>query len=197
MGTTLNVKLSQKSFKNAAKQVRLYAKSIKDKNKVFVEALLEKGITVARDNATDVSGTFGTHKMGKLVTFTKEFETSENGYSGLLIGMGQNVFSKISEGRSINSLLALEFGTAALALPPQEAFHGRGGQGTNSMTGHSGDMVWFALVETEVNGKVVKKWKKLSAITPRRPMYNAFMEMQQGILEAAKLAFATDKVIQC
>lgn len=194
MGTTLNVKLSAKSLRNAAKEVRKYEENLKKKNQQFVNKLLERGIEEARWWAKDSSGTFGTHRMGKLVTFSKEMSEETDGCSGMLIGMGQDVLSNISQGRSINSLLALEFGTAGLALPPQTAFHGYGGHGTNSEAGHENDLIWWVYVKDE-NGKTVPK--KLSAIEPTRPLYHAAMEMLQTIQEVAIEVFATSQEIQC
>ena len=197
MGTTLKIKLSSASLKKAAKEVRRYADDLEKKNRLFVEKLIDRGIEIAKWYAEDTSGTFGTHQMGNLVSFSKEITDDESGCVGLLVGMGKEVFSKISEGRSINSLLALEFGTAGLALPPQEAFHGRGGQGTNSESGHENDLVWFVFEDVEVNGEIVRRRKKLSAIDPTRPMYHAAMEMLQTIQEVAMEVFATNREIEC
>ena len=197
MGTTLNLKLSASSFRKAAKEVRKYSDTLSDKTRKFVDALIERGITVAQEYSKDVSGTFGTHKMGMLVNFEKQLNPEEHGCTGFLIGMGTEVFSQISQGRSINSLLALEFGTAGLALEPQNAFHGRGGRGTNSTAGHANDLSWYVYVTENVDGRNVRVKKKLTAITPTRPLYHAAMEMLRDIEEVAKSIFATNKVIEC
>lgn len=194
MGTTLNLKLSAKSIQRAAKEVRKYADNLRTKNQQFVDRLIKEGIEVAEWYAQDVGGTFGTHRMGRLVTFSRDVQEDGTGVVGLLIGKGQEVYSQISKGRSINSLLALEFGTAGLALPPQTAFHGRGGKGTNSTAGHENDLIWWVFVEGE-NGKTVPK--KLSAIDPTRPMYHASMEIIQNVERVAREIFTTNQEIQC
>ena len=178
-----------------AEQLYEYADSLDDKNERFVKTLIDKGIKVAEQYSVDIEGEFGTHKMGRLVTFSSKVDANTNGVVGYLIGEGQDVESEwvspsgeeIRSG-SINSLLALEFGTAGMALPPQEAFGGVGGQGTNSFYGHEQDLVWY-FNTGEVNDKNKAVWKKATAIQPTQPMFHAVTEMINLIEETAKEVF--------
>lgn len=178
-----------------AEQLYEYADSLDDKNERFVSLLIEKGIKVAEQYSVDIEGEFGTHKMGNLVTFSSKASNGTDGVVGYLIGEGQDVESEwvspkgdeIRSG-SVNSLLALEFGTAGMALPPQEAFGGVGGQGTNSFYGHEQDLVWY-FNTGEVNDKNKAVWKKATAIQPTQPMFHAATEMINLIEETAKEVF--------
>jgi hypothetical protein len=75
-----------------------------------------------------------------------------------------------------------------MALPPQEAFGGVGGQGTNSFYGHEQDLVWY-FNTGEVNDKNKAVWKKATAIQPTQPMFHAATEMINLIEETAKEVF--------
>lgn len=193
MGTTLKVSLSTASVQRAIKEVKDYKKSLEAKNKLFVDKLLDIGIEVAKENAVDIPGTFGTHHMGEYVSFSKELSNSKGKSKGLILGMGAEIYSAVNEGRSINSLMALEFGTAALALEPQAMFGVSGGRGTNSRSGHENDLVWWAY--TVENGKRIRK--KLTAIEPTRPMYHAATEMLLQIQRVAQEVFETNRVVKC
>lgn len=165
----------------------------------FMERLLEEGIKVARYKAQDKDGTYGTHKMGRLVSFEKTVETSEGKIYGILIGTGKDVlgkywvkdssgnYSEVAE--SINSLLAIEFGTAAKALPKQEAFGVTGGRGTLAKHGHENHMGWYIVTDVDKNEPV--DWKFASAIEPTRPMYYAGLEMYEKVKEIGKEVFGS------
>ena len=190
MGTTLKVQLSESSIRKAISELHKYKDALNDKQTLFAERLAERGITVAREHSKDVGGIFGTHRMGQFVTFEKRVEVDGSTCKGLLIGMGDEVYSKISQGRSINALMALEFGTAGLAIDSWK--------GSNSESGHENDLVWYAKVEAD-DYYQTGKWyyKLLSAIRPTRPLYEAAMKMRMDIVEVAQEVFATDRTVSC
>lgn len=174
--------LSTDSIKTAIDELNRYKDELQSKQREFVSRLIERGYEVAKDKIQDTSGLHGTHRMGKYITFEKRLEDSGTDCKGILLGMGKDVLSKISAGRSINALYALEFGTAALGLPPYK--------GTNSFAGHENDYVWYAKTQ---DGEYVT----LGAIAPTRPMYEAGMKMLQDIKEVAQEVFQTDRTVEC
>ena len=192
MGTTLKVKLSADSIRNAIKELQNYKDELKDKQQVFIEKLAEVGIDMAREKSKDTGGLHGTHRMGQYVTFEKRIEADGSNVKALVLGMGEEVYSKISD-RSINALMALEFGTAALGLPPYK--------GSNSISGHSNDLVWYVWVNDDgvpiPYSDKTGHYKTLSAIAPTQPMYNAAMEMRKNILTVAHEVFTTDREVSC
>lgn len=190
MKITVNIG-DRKSIRKAIKDLKAYKRDLHNKTALFVSRLLEVGIQVAEEKGAGESGTFGTHQMENYVWFSKKLEKDKDGCHGILMGKGATLYSEwIGEGGekrsgSINSMLAMEFGTAGLALPKQDRFGVTGGRGTNSKYGHENDVVWYILVEE--NGKTF--WKKATAITPTRPMHNAMIEMQEQVKTIAKEVF--------
>lgn len=181
--------LNKNSLNKLVRQLEEYRDGLDGKMATFIEKLLDVGIKVARFQSIDVPGQFGTHQMGRYVTFEKEIEVGNNTCRGLMLGIGETLFStwyaREERHGSINAIMALEFGTAALALSVREAFGAVGGQGTNSKYGHENDMEWFLYKE---NGGHVERIKA-TAIRPTRPMYNAALEMSRQIVETAREVF--------
>ena len=190
MKITVNVN-SRKSIQKAIKELKAYKRDLHQKTELFVKRLLDVGIETAEKFGAGESGTYGTHKMERYVWFSKKLEPDKHGCHGILMGKGATLYSEwIGEGGekrsgSINSMLAMEFGTAGLALPKQDRFGVTAGRGTNSQYGHENEVLWYILVEE--NGKTF--WKVATAITPTRPMHNAMIEMQDQIKAIAKEVF--------
>ena len=154
---------------------------------------------VAQERSTDVDGALGTHKMGSHVSFfAKPVETADGIVYGVMIGTGDDIVGEwyandgngnyIPQKDVINALMAIEFGTAAMALPPTEAFGVLGGRGTFPALYHEDDYAWSIITKIDSNGKPIE-WKSATAIQPTRPMYYAGLEMYQKIKQTAIAVF--------
>lgn len=186
--------LNTASINNLIKQLQSYRDSLPDKTQRFVDALLDKGIVVAEQNK-GMGGTYGTHKMENLVTFSKKLDASQYGCHGIMLGVGETIYAKWfgidGEERTgaINAITAIEFGTAEKALPPTEMFGGSGGRGTNSKYGHKDDTDWYFIVGFDENKKPI--YKHATAIKPTQPMAKASTEMVAQIRKTAKEVFGS------
>ena len=209
MGKTFTANaFSVSSLKKLQKELESYRDSLQGKMEKFIGLLLDEGIMVAKSYAVDYSGAFGTHQMAQYVFFDKEpISTTDGKVYGVMFGRGDDIpagtyyvndgngnYTPITED-SINALLALEFGTAAYALPKQNAFGVTGGKGTLTKYGHSDDESWHIITRVakdKKTGKIVPvEWKNATAITPTRPMYQAGLAMYQKIKQAAITAFGS------
>lgn len=183
--------LNTKSIDNLIKDLTEYKDSLDDKMEEFVNRLLDVGIKTA-ESVPGISGSLGTHKFENFVWYYKEFEKSVDGCIGIMVGQGQTFDVTWGENGekhgSINALAAIEFGTAAKALPKQKKFGVVGGYGTNSYYGHEDDAVWYFANGKDANGKLV--WKKATAVTPTRPMNQASLAMMQDIKKIAREVFS-------
>lgn len=172
------------------RQIRQYRIDVGKKTKAFVEALSEVGIKVARDKTAE-----GSHQMPKYIRFEKEIVSDRKGYViGVITGIGDTFPSDwvdvdgIEHIDDVFPLSMLEFGSAAFALPEQDAFGGHGGQGTFSVSGNENKAVWYV---NKIYEDKTRKRIKATAIAPTRPMYNAMIEMQKEIESCAKKAFGS------
>lgn len=195
---TANV-FSAKSLKQLQKDLKEYRDSLQGKLERFVKILLDEGVMVAQERSQDIDGALGTHKMGRHVYFSAEpIETTNGVVHGIMLGQGDTIvgywyqndgqgnYEEVSD--TINALMALEFGTAAMALPPQTAFGVVGGQGTKSRNGHETDYAWKIITRVDSNGNPVE-WKNATAIQPTQPMYHAGLAMYEKVREAAIAVF--------
>ena len=191
--------LSVSSLENLKKDLKAYRDSLEFKMTAFVNELLDIGIETAQQNL-NASGTFGTHQMAQLgnVSFRKEVETSDGVVYGIMFGHGGDVVGNwyVSDGNgvytpksdTINSLLAIEFGTAGKALSAREMFGAYGGQGTMSSAGHANDNAWYIVTGIDEKGHP-NKWVMATAIKPTRPMFKAGLQMYVEVKKAAENAF--------
>lgn len=189
---TLKVNIfSVNSLENLKDDLKAYRNSLDDRVRAFVDYLLSVGIETAQSVVSETDGEpYGSHQMGRYVTFTKKIEDTSLGCRGILIAKGETLESKwfrsdgedgVSEMHgAINALLAVEFGTAAYGLPPYK--------GTNSQSGHANDTDWWFAKGVDKNGKLTD-WQHATAITPTRPLHRAFIEMEKQVEEAAKRNF--------
>ena len=147
--------LSTSSIDGLIKELTAYKDGLQDKTKLFVDALLEKGI-VRAEEVKGVGGRYGTHKMENYVTFTKRLDVKKYGCHGVMLGMGKTIHAKWfgidgdERNGDLSSIAAIEFGTAGLALPAHEAFGVTAGQGTNAKYGHEGDLDWYFIIGCEL-----------------------------------------------
>lgn len=184
----IDVELSESGIEKLIKQLEDYKKSIREKNKLFLEKLAERGIEVAE---SAVSG--GTHTMPSRITFRKEIETEDGIVTAYVIGEGQPFQSDWVDGDGkkwsdmVYPLSMMEFGSAGLALPEQNAFGGHGGQGSFSKRGHADDIDWYVKKGTDESVKATHA----TAIAPTRPMYHAAEKMRSEILDVMREVFTS------
>lgn len=185
--TTIKGTLSYGGLLNISRKLKDYAKSLEAKNALFITLLTGRGIKVARQRAAE-----GTHHMGEFISFETEVSGEKGTTVGVITGTGQTFPSTWLDrsGKEQNGMVyplsMLEFGSAGLALPEQDAFGGHGGQGSFSVSGHEND-IWWYVTKVYPDGRVVRKLA--TAIAPTRPMYNAMLRMRHDIMECAKIAF--------
>ena len=191
---------SVSSLEQLKKDLEKYKKSLNGKMQVFIDELLKIGIESAEQH-TEVSGPLGTHNMKNLgnIAFRKEVSTADGKVYGILFGHGDDVHGEWYENDgsgnyhlvedTINSLLAIEFGTAGMALPVQDAFGVTAGQGTKSRNGHERDLAWYIITAIDPKTGKPSAWKCATAINPSQPMYNAGLAMYEGVKKAAEVAF--------
>lgn len=191
---------SVKSLRQLKKDLEQYRDSLEGKTKTFISILLDEGIRVAQEKAVDEGGKYGTHEMVKRghIMFTRDSFMSNGAACGIMYGTGGDILGQwyINDGNGnytletgfINSLMAIEFGTAAKALPKQESFDVVGGKGTLAKYGHDNDLGWYIVTKIDGKGKPIE-WKEATAITPTQPMYYAGLAMYEKIKEAAITAF--------
>ena len=200
MGKTLKANaFSVSSLKELQKELKAYRDSLQGKMEKFITLLLKEGVTTASLKSSDISGALGTHEMGKHVYFGAEpVETKDGVVYGLMIGTGDDIVGEwyVNDGNGnyypqkdvINALMALEFGTAAMALPPTEAFGVLGGRGTFPALYHEDDFAWHIVTKIDSKGNPIE-WKTATAIQPTQPMYHAGLAMYQKIRQTAVAVF--------
>lgn len=195
---TVNV-FSTKSIRQLKKELIKYRDSLEGKCMTFIKRLLDEGISAAQQNATGESGTFGTHKMYKYVSFTAEpVETSDGVVYGVMVGSGQDIkgtwyendgsghYTQVSD--TINALLALEFGTAAQFIDPSSVFTKSDISVSRGKNGHQNDMGWYIITGLDDKGKP-NEWKFATSIKPSQPMYKASLAIMEKIVTVAKEVF--------
>lgn len=190
---------SVSSVANLRKQLEEYRKSLPHRIENFVSALLLEGYETAYATVADDQKPYGSHRMQEYITFSMKIEEEGNGVKGILRAIPTQViqskwYRSDESGQveevtgSINPVLAVEFGTAAFALPPQERFGGRGGQGTNSKGSKADSAYWYIATRVNEDGKL-DGWKPASAIKPTRPLHNAMLAMENDIETLARRYF--------
>lgn len=179
------VDLSESGINKLIDDLNEYKDSLDDKAELFVQKLLDIGITRA-ESVPGISGSLGTHKFERFVWYSKKLDRNKYGCDGILFGQGRtfNVTWGASgeKSGSINAMMALEFGTAGQAIAPQFKFGVYGGRGTNSFSGYADSDEWYF-----IDGKELKK---ATAITPTRPMMQAMEEMISQMNKIAKEVFS-------
>ena len=188
---TLKATLSYDGITGLIKELERYAESLDDKNKMFIDLLLDCGIRVAEQK---ISG--GTHSMPERITFYKDYADAEDhGVTGLMVGVGETFFSHWYEedgtehNDEVYPLAMMEFGSAGLAVPYTSAYGGFGGKGSFAIKGHENDYSWWIITDYDEDTQQPTARKLGTAVAPTQPMYNAMLEMQTQIRECARKAF--------
>lgn len=171
--------LSISGIKNLQKQLIEYKKELANKCEIFVRELDKIGIETAKHN---------TGNFGHYITFSVKTEPNNDGCKGLMIATetGKIVSKwKVKDGEvktaDVSPLLVVEFGSGWRAENPMNV--PGVGQGTFPNQEHAFDKEgWYW---TDLNGELHHSY----GITPKMPMYNASLEMQNKIIEKAKEIF--------
>lgn len=174
----INLKLDDKSIKNAIKELEDYKVSLKSKSERFVSRLIDEGIKVAYQHLGRYEG---------YVEFTKEIDNQSTQCVGLLIGKDSKPFIstwKYKGGEKsveMSGILMAEFGSGWLANVIWNV--GGVGQGTFPGQTHAFDSQgwWW----TDTNG--VKHHSR--GEEPHYPMYFADMAMLSQIDMIAREVF--------
>ena len=174
----LTMTLDTKSIKNAIKELEDYKVSLKAKNELFINRLIDEGISVAKQN---VGG------YGSRISFTKEVD----GNIGFLIAKDTDKiiaewdFYGKKKTAELSPLLLSEFGSATLA---EVLFDIAGvGQGTFPGQRHASEPAWW-YKEWQDDHK--GEWKQGHGVKPTHPMYKADMEMLEKAEKIAREVFA-------
>jgi hypothetical protein len=174
----LKITLNENSIKAAIKELEKYRDGLAAKNELFVNRLLDEGISVAYKHVGKYTG---------YIEFTKQVDADNTHCIGVLTGRNTKPF--ISEWRyhggikkvEINPIAMAEFGSGWLAYV---IWNVSGvGQGTFPGQKHAFDPNGWYYVDT--NG--VKHHSK--GELPQYPMYNADMTMLSQIDKIAREVF--------
>ena len=175
---TFKCDLSISGIKNLQKQLQDYQKSLVSKCEEFIRRLAEVGIETAKHN---------TGNFGHYITFSVKTEPNKDGCKGLMIATetGKIVSSwKTKDGiktADVSPLLMVEFGSGWRAENPMNV--PGVGQGTFPEQTHAFDREgWYWI---DLDGKLQHSY----GITPKMPMYNAYLQMESKIIETAKDVF--------
>lgn len=175
----LKMKLNQNSIRQTVDELKRYKTSLQSKNELFMERLLEVGITVANQN----KGRYGSY-----ISFEKKVEGSNDEVIGILSGMNVGectswwYYKNGKKEVKVNALAMAEFGSGWLA---EVLFDISGvGQGTFPGQKHAMDNAWYW---RDDQGLHVSQGE-----LPQHPFYNAEMQMIEQIETIAREVFSSD-----
>lgn len=170
--------LSVSGIKNLQKQLQDYQKSLASKCEEFIRRLAEIGIETAKHN---------TGNFGHYITFSVKTEPNKDGCKGLMIAtetgkiISQWQTKDGIKSADVSPLLMVEFGSGWRAENPMNV--PGVGQGTFPDQSHAFDKDGWYWVD--LNGELHHSY----GITPKMPMYNAYLAMEMKIIETAKDVF--------
>lgn len=175
----LQARLNNDSIQKLIDELKDYRDSLKVKNELFINRLLDEGIHVA----DSYKGFYGAY-----ITFEKEVKPGESRCVGILTGRnsGQlisywNKYGKIKSAE-ISPILFAEFGSGWLAEVLFDNVSGVG-QGTFPDQTHAFDKGgwWYK----GLNGE----WYHSNGFKPSHPMYYADIEMVEQVFSIAREVF--------
>lgn len=178
----LQLSLDLKSIQKALEDIEDYKKTLAYKRTLFLERLLDEGITVAEQNKGAI---------GKYILFRKEIEDGTNQSVGILIGENtQTIKSEwivkddTIKTAELSPILFAEFGSGRLA---EVMFNdiSEVGQGTFPGQTHAFDPEGWWYMDAKD-----KKWHHSVGFKPTHPMYYAEMAMIEKIQAIAREVFA-------
>lgn len=181
----VHISLTKKgSLNNAIEFLENYTNSINYKTQLFIDKLLDDGISVGQANC----GVYGDH-----IAFRKDFRYSEDGIDGIIIAMNTSMVRRewirndVIVSAEVNPILMAEFGSGWLANVMQsDGYRGNElnvGQGTFPGGTHAFDPEGWYWVDT--NGD---KHHSIGE-RPTYPMYKASMAIIMQISKRAKEVF--------
>lgn len=175
----LQISLDKKSINKALKEIEKYKQSLADKRELFLERLLDVGISVAEEHRSG---------MGKYILFRKEVTNDPDKSIGVLIGENRQTIKsewKTKEGTKtaeLSPILFAEFGSGFLAEVLFDNVEGVG-QGTFPGQTHAfddGGWWWMGMDD---------EWHHSYGFKPTHPMYNAEVKMLEQIETIAREVF--------
>lgn len=175
---TINISLSEKSVNEAIRQLQQYKQEILKKCEQLVSELADDGIAIAETNV----GNFG-----RYITFSKEIKPESDGCTAIIFATETGQIKsqwQTSDGikaANVSPLLMAEFGSGWKAQNPLN--EPNGGQGTFPNQTHAFDKEgWYW---RDLNGELHHSY----GITPTMPVYKAYVNIEQNILNKAKGMF--------
>lgn len=194
MARVFEAKLSLKDLRQLQKDLRYYRKyTLTESVEKFVNELLDRGISIAYQDAGEFQGFIGFYKemaSASRDTDGANFRKYNYRVTGYLIGANvvKNIVKWNRYGKEveeeISSILMAEYGSGKFA----DKKH-RGTYPTTSTNNPPNAMrnMWFYTQGEIENGKL--KWYKASGVKPTMPMYHAFRQMQLDVYRCAIDAF--------
>lgn len=173
----INIKLDTRSTKMAIRNLKRYHKQLQEKCNLFVDKLLDEGISTARLNCGE---------YGQFITFTKSFGGNKDTVKGTLTAVGTPVIrergNKVYE---VDPLLMAEFGSGWEA----EVLDNVSGVGQGTFPGqtHAFDPRgwWY----TDDSGNTVHSYGE----SPTFPMHSASIAMLFAIDTTIKEVFGSGR----
>ena len=176
MPKVINVGLSEKGIRDAARQILDYKQEIIQKCRTYVERLAEIGEKAAVEKVNE-------SPLARTVTVKVEKEPKKMGCKAVLIAAGKTV--KADGREPFYTLLAIEFGAGI--------FYNRGnenpkandlgfGVGTYPGQIHAFEDGWYYLGNDD-------KWHYTHGVKATMPMYNATVEIIQQYKKIAREVF--------
>lgn len=171
--------LSVSGIKALQKQLKDYKKDLVNKCEDYVRRLAEIGIETAKHN---------TGNFGRYITFSVKTEPNKDGCTALMIATETGKIVSTWQTKDgiksvdVSPLLMAEFGSGWRAENPMNV--PGVGQGTfPDSQGHAFDREGWYWQDLDGN------WHHSYGITPKMPMYNAYLKMERKIFETAKEVF--------
>lgn len=178
---TITVQASASGMKKLQKELIKYRNSVNSRAEIFVKRLAEVGISVGKANC-------GEYKNA--IAFTKTFYADSQGHTIAYV-IADDKFPIVREWMyhgdvkqvEISPLYMAEFGSGWYAKPLLTPPSGNGGQGTFPGQKHAWDENGWTW--TTPDGEEHHSFGE----QPTYPVYNAFIEMKQRVMEIAKEVF--------
>lgn len=176
--TTITMQLSEASVRNAIRELENYKKELLAKVQTYTYRLAERGISVAKSN----TGVFSHY-----ITFSVNLSPTTYGCKAVLLANESGTITRqwqTKEGvqsADVSPLLMTEFGSGFKAQNPKNV--AGVGQGTFPDQTHAFDSGGWYYQDLE------GVWHHSDGFTPTMPMYKAFCEMEQDIVNVALEVF--------
>lgn len=168
--------LTEQDIHKLKRDIENIEKDIQKKCNIFIEKLLDIGITVA-------SAKINESPLGKYINLKTDISENQNGCKGILIAIGE---TKKKEGYApFNILLAVEFGAGIYYNQKPNPNANKLGFGVGTFPGqiHAFDDGWYYWEEA------TKEWKYTHGVKATMPIYNAEIAIIKNVSKIAKDVF--------